>query len=111
MPVKYSPAALGVNFNIESNDHPGGASEVVIRAVGAHQFTAAGLRAVISRANTYLGTTLTAAQVQNVTNNTPDGILRVASTHVRLRCQTMDVATLAAGFASDLQAAGAVVFG
>lgn len=111
MTVKYSPAALGVNFTIESNDHPGGASEIVIRAVGAHQFSAAGVRAVTSRANTYLGTTLTAAQVQSVLNNTPDGILRVASTYVRLRCQTADVATLSTGFVTDLQAAGAVVFG
>lgn len=112
MPVRFSPAALaGLNFNIEQVDHPSGCSVVTVAAVGPHRLAAAGIRAVAARANTYIGTTLTTAQVQALLNTLPDGLLHVGQTYVKLGCNTADTATLTAGFASDLQAAGAVVFG
>lgn len=110
MSVKASPANLGVNFNIEANDYPGNTSRLYIRAVGAHRFAGAGMRAVLGTVNTYLGTTLSAAQVDVLMGNGPAHV-QITRTGIDFPCNTSDVAALVASLTTNLQAAGTVVFG
>jgi hypothetical protein len=108
--VKASPANLGVNFNIEANDYTGGTSRVTIVAVGPHKFAGPGVRAVLARVNTYLGTTLSAANVDTLLANHAANV-QINRTHCDFPCMTADVATLVTNLTSDLQAAGSVVAG
>lgn len=110
MTVKASPQALGVNFNIEVNDYPGGTARVFLACVGPHKLAAVGYRAVLTRINTYLGTTLSAAQLDALLAIWP-AAAKVSTTRVDFPCYQADVSTLVNGLTGDLQSAGAVVFG
>ena len=114
MPVKYSPATLsGLNFTIEQVDHVGSISRLSIEARGPHKIAAAGMRALVTRFNTYYGTTLSAAQVSAILTAMPFGmsLVDIGQTGADFFVQSADVATLSAGVASDLQGAGAAVAG
>lgn len=111
MTVKTSPQALGVNFNIEVNDYPGGTARLFITCVGPHKLSGAGIRAILARINTYLGTTLTAPQVDALLASRGNAWAKVSPTRVDFPCYQADQATLVTNLTSDLTGAGAVVFG
>lgn len=113
-PVKLSPAQMGsLNFTVESNDHPGGVSRLSVECRGPHKIAAAGNRALLSRLNTYYGTTLSAAQVATLLANMPFAmsLIDLGQTGADFFVQTADVAALTTGIATDLQSAAAVVSG
>lgn len=105
--VHWSPQALGAQFNIESNDYPGNVTRIFVTAVGTHKLTATGIRAILSRLNTYLGSTLSAAQVDSILTVLTS--VKISPTRVDFYCVTSDRPTLVSGLVSDIQGAGAFV--
>lgn len=105
--VHFSPQALGLFFNIESNDYNGGISRIFISCVGPHRITGTGVRAILSRLNTYLGSTISAAQADAIQLLLPS--IKISGTRVDFGCNTADKTTLINGLVTDLQSAGAVV--
>lgn len=103
MPVHYSPSQLAnAGWAIESLVN-GTAARLLITSRG-HKLSGAGLRAVVSQANTYYQG-LTAAQVGNLVAVQGDQLVRVDAGVVSYALLPADIAAQASALAAILTAA------